>query len=73
MSPQVKAALLTQAGALLYLACWVVAMQWVFCYFSDTPEKAWVVRLWKWWGERADRTWERTAAVFQLEPRLEEP
>src|ERR1035437_3614402 len=48
MTPPVKAALISEVGALLYILAWVIAMQWALEYMQGTPEKAWVARAWRW-------------------------
>ena len=72
MTPPVKAALISEVGALLYILAWVIAMQWALEYMQGTPEKAWVARAWRWWQDGGQRRWERTAAVYNR-PGIPEP
>lgn len=72
LSAEVKAALISELGALLYVAVWIVAMQYLYMNMRGTPEQAWVARAWAWWSERAERRWAITVRVYSR-PAVEEP
>lgn len=73
MSPAVKAALIAELGSLVYIAAWILAMQTMLCYVQGDLSAAWVVRAWRWWETRGERSWARTVQVYSRTPGEEPP
>jgi hypothetical protein len=65
VSPQVKAALISEIGGIIYLALWVLAMQGIYMYLYGKPERIWVVMVWRWWEQRAARRWDKTVKLYK--------
>lgn len=76
MKPEVTVAVIEAAGGLLYLACYVLAIQTIYAVMiREDAEKAWVVMGWrlvsKWWSESAELR--KIPPAFRQSKTVEEP